>query len=89
MVQTTHQSESLDSVHHLVQGAYIVLVDWERRIVRRYAPYEVRVVVVMVTTLYHPVLVCHYHIHGTVYDTYGTIYPLHAHNITVIELRLH
>ena len=51
-------SESLNPVHDLEQRTYIVLVDWERRIVGRHTPDEVGVVIVVIAALNHSVVIC-------------------------------
>ena len=89
MVQTTRKSESLDSVHHLEQRAYIVLVDGERRVVGRYTPDEVGVVVIVIATLYHTVVIGYKHIYIAMHDTLVTVHSFHADNVAIIYFRLH
>ena len=83
------ESEHFNPVHHLEERANIVLVDWERRIVRRHAPDEVRVVIVVVATLYHAVVIGNHHIDVAVHDTLATVHSLHAHNVAIIDFGFH
>ena len=82
-------SKCLNSVHYFKQCAHIVFVDGERRIVRRNAPYQVGVIIVMIATLYHACIVCNNHIYIAMHYTLFSLHSFYTDNIAIIDIGLH